>query len=133
MSTLRERISQYDLIYDSPACGWMDGISIGNGSLCALAYEAERAYPEFLVNHHALWDNRVSEFHRHSMADIRRIATKKMSFREEMKKEMGLWLTSGEDFRGNGRYFVRMNLATSYRNVVEGCRRLKAFLDKKMG
>ena len=87
MSTLRERISQYDLIYDSPACGWMDGISLGNGSLCVLAYEAERAYPEFLVNHHALWDNRVSEFHRHTMEDIRRIATEKKSFREEMKKE----------------------------------------------
>lgn len=87
MSTLRERISQYDLIYDSPACGWLDGISTGNGSLCALAYDAERVYPEFLVNHHALWDNRFTEFQRHPIEHIRRIADENLPYREEMEKE----------------------------------------------
>jgi len=53
-------------------------------------------------------------------------------FCNKLKKATGLWLTSGKDFRGNGLYFVRMNVATSYDNVVDGCNRLKRFLKQKM-
>ena len=87
MSTLRERISQYDLIYQSPARNWMDGIASGNGSLCSLAYNAESVYPEWLLNHHSLWDERISEFKRFPIEHIRKIAAEEFSFREEMVKE----------------------------------------------
>ena len=87
MSTLRERISQYDLIYKSPARSWMDGFSSGNGSMCAISYDAERAYPEFLVNHHSLWDLRYTEFQRLPIEEIRKIADEKRCFREAMSKE----------------------------------------------
>ena len=65
--------------------------------------------------------------------DLSKYTDDSEKFCDELKKDGGLWLTSGKDFYGNGRYFVRMNLATSYDNVVEGCSRLKAFLNKKMG
>ena len=52
-------------------------------------------------------------------------------FCDELKKQTGLWLTFGKDFRGNGKHFVRMNVATSFANVVDGCNRLKEFLSKK--
>ena len=52
-------------------------------------------------------------------------------FCDELKKEVGLWLSSGKDFYGNGQYFVRMNVATSFDNVVDGCNRLLKFISKK--
>jgi len=62
--------------------------------------------------------------------DLKDYTSDSEQFCDELKKEEGLWLTSGKDFRGNGQYFVRMNLATSFDNVVDGCNRLLKFLNK---
>ncbi len=87
MSRLRKRISQYDLIYNSPARGWLDGLAIGNGSMCALNYDSENGIPEWLVNHHSLWDERTSVFKRHPMEHVRRVAAGEFPFFSEMVKE----------------------------------------------
>ena len=87
MSTLRNRISQYDLIYKAPAQDWLDGIPAGNGTLCSLAYDANRVYPEYLLNHNELWDERCTGFKRFPISHIRKIAAGELPFREEMQKE----------------------------------------------
>ena len=87
MNKLRENISQYDLIYQSPARNWLDGISIGNGRLCAIAYDGEGAYPEWLVNHHSLWNETCIGFKRHPMNHIRKVASGELPFYDEMVKE----------------------------------------------
>lgn len=63
--------------------------------------------------------------------DLHEYTSDSEKFCDELKKDVGLWLSSGKDFYGNGQYFVRMNVATSFDNVVDGCNRLKAFLRKK--
>ena len=87
MKQLQKQISQYDLIYKSPARHWLDGLSIGNGTMCAIAYDAEGAYPEWLVNHHALWNENCRGFKRHPMSHIRKIAAGELPYIEEMSKE----------------------------------------------
>ncbi len=87
MKQLQKQISQYDLIYKSPARHWLDGLNIGNGTMCAMAYDAEGAYPEWLVNHHTLWNENCKGFVRHPMSHIRKIAAGELSFIEEMSKE----------------------------------------------
>lgn len=87
MQKLRDLISEYDLIYRSPARHWLDGLSIGNGRLCALAYDAEGAFPEWLVNHHTLWDERCSGFKRLPLEHVRKVASGELNFLKEMGKE----------------------------------------------
>lgn len=87
MLNLQDKISQYDLIYDSPARSWIDGLAIGNGVMNALAYDADGAAPEWLVNHYALWDERSSEFKRLPMEQIRRIASGELDYVSELSKE----------------------------------------------
>ena len=87
MDCLRKKISQYDLVYRSPARHWLDGISIGNGTMCAIAYDAEGAFPEWLVNHHSLWNETCYGFKRHPMSHIRKIAAGELPFLQEMVKE----------------------------------------------
>ena len=87
MQNLRNLISEYDLIYQSPARSWLDGLAIGNGKLCALAYDSENVFPEWLVNHNQLWDERCAGFNRHPIEHVRRIAAGELSFRDEMPKE----------------------------------------------
>ena len=60
--------------------------------------------------------------------DLRKYTDDSLSFCEELKKETGLWLTPGMGFHGDGRYCVRMNVATSFANVKDGCDRLLSFL-----
>lgn len=83
----KEYLSQYDLIYKSPSRSWTDGIPLGNGSLGALAYEAEGFHPEWTINKNDVWDYRVPKFKRHSMEHIRRIVSEDMNFTYEMGKE----------------------------------------------
>ncbi|MBQ9770883.1 MAG: hypothetical protein IJW23_03565 [Lentisphaeria bacterium] len=87
MQELRDIISEYDLVYQAPARGWLDGISIGNGSMCALAYDAGNVFPEWLVNHNKLWDERCSGFNRLPLEHVRKVAAGELSFLEEMSKE----------------------------------------------
>ena len=60
--------------------------------------------------------------------DVSKYTNNSKEFAEDLKKKTGLWLTCGLGFRGNGKYFVRMNVATSYKNVVDGCNRLKKYI-----
>ena len=63
--------------------------------------------------------------------DLSKYTDDSEKFCDELKKEVGLWLSPGKDFYGNGQYFVRMNVATSFDNVVDGCNRLLKFISKK--
>ena len=63
--------------------------------------------------------------------DLSKYTDDSEKFCDDLKKEVGLWLSSGKDFYGNGQYFVRMNVATSFDNVVDGCNRLLKFISKK--
>lgn len=87
MNKQQNTISQYDLIYESPARSWLDGVSIGNGTMCAISYDAEGAFPEWLVNHHSLWNETCAGFKRHPMSHIRKIAAGELPFAKEMTKE----------------------------------------------
>ena len=60
--------------------------------------------------------------------DVSKYTNNSKEFAEDLKKKTGLWLTCGLGFRGNGKHFVRMNVATSYKNVVDGCNRLKKYI-----
>lgn len=62
--------------------------------------------------------------------DLRKYTDNSLSFCGQLKKETGLWLTPGMGFHGDGRYCVRMNVATSFDNVKDGCDRLLTFLKK---
>ena len=42
-----------------------------------------------------------------------------------LRREAGLWLSSGAEYRGNGGTFLRMNLACPRSRLEEGLRRLK--------
>ena len=83
----KEYLSQYDLIYKSPSRHWADGLPLGNGSLGALAYEAEGFYPEWTINKNDVWDYRNPKYKRHDMEYIRKIASEDMNFAKEMQKE----------------------------------------------
>jgi hypothetical protein len=52
-----ERLSQHDLIYDSPPLWWQDGLVLGNGSLGAVFYAPEGL--EWLINKTDVIDGRV--------------------------------------------------------------------------
>ena len=49
---------------------------------------------------------------------------------EYIRNETGLILSSGSIYGEGGKYFLRMNLATSKENVLDGLNRLKKALDK---
>lgn len=83
----KEYLSQYDLIYNSPSRSWTDGMPLGNGSLGALAYEAEGFYPEWTINKNDVWDYRMPKYKRHSVEHIRKIVSENMNFAKEMQKE----------------------------------------------
>lgn len=46
-----------------------------------------------------------------------------------IREKTGLYLNNGKAYRGDGRYFLRMNIACPRANVVDGMNRLKAALD----
>jgi cystathionine beta-lyase len=46
-------------------------------------------------------------------------------FNEFLKEKTGLYLANGENYRGNGNKFLRMNLATQRSRVEDGLNRLK--------
>ena len=52
-------------------------------------------------------------------------------FCSELREFNGLYISSGNIFGKNGQYFVRINLATSKSNVIDGLNRLKEFVDFK--
>ena len=62
--------------------------------------------------------------------DISKYSDDSEKFCDELKAKTGLWLSHGKQFRGDGLTFVRMNIATSFANVIDGCNRLKSFIEK---
>ena len=58
--------------------------------------------------------------------DCRRATEDVTSFAAFLRKEVGLYLSTGEQYGGDGRYFLRMNIACPREVVQEGLKRLKA-------
>ncbi len=61
--------------------------------------------------------------------DIKELNMDSDEFVNTLRKYNGLYISSGNIFGDNGKGFVRINLATSYKNVVDGFNRLKDFVD----
>ena len=45
---------------------------------------------------------------------------------EHIRRTTGLYLTAGGQYRGNGRYFLRMNTACQRKTLIDGLERLRA-------
>lgn len=48
-------------------------------------------------------------------------------FAEELKKNYGLWVSPGSIFKGNGKSFIRINIATSLKNVKLAMEKLENY------
>jgi len=59
---MKDFISQYDIIYESPARRWENGLPIGNGGLGSLAYAP--LHPEWVINKNDVYDYRTAPFKR---------------------------------------------------------------------
>lgn len=53
---MQDIISQYDIIYESPARRWEDGLPFGNGSIGGLAYAP--LHPQWVINKNDVYDYR---------------------------------------------------------------------------
>ena len=58
--------------------------------------------------------------------DCRQAAEDITSFAALLREEVGLYLSAGEQYGGDGKYFLRMNIACPREVVQEGLKRLKA-------
>ncbi len=47
-----------------------------------------------------------------------------------IREKTGLYLSNGEQFKGNGKYFIRMNVATQRYRVVDGIKRFKNAIEE---
>ena len=57
--------------------------------------------------------------------DVSKITNDVKKFTQYLKNKYKLWVSSGDSYGANGEGFIRINLATSYKNVVDGMNRLK--------
>ena len=57
--------------------------------------------------------------------DFSNITSNTTELRDFIRKETGLFLSDGEEYRGNGLSFLRMNIATQFERVKDGMNRLK--------
>lgn len=62
--------------------------------------------------------------------DITKVCNDSEAFVNELRKETGLFLSNGKQFGTGGEGHVRMNVATSLKNVKDACERLKKFIRK---
>ena len=60
--------------------------------------------------------------------DISEYGMKSGLFASRLREATGLYISSGEIYGGDGDRFVRINLATSYKNVKDACERIKRFI-----
>jgi cysteine-S-conjugate beta-lyase len=51
-----------------------------------------------------------------------------VAFTQMIREKTGLYLSEGAEFGGNGRYFVRLNIACPGSVLMEGLERLKRAL-----
>ena len=63
--------------------------------------------------------------------DISSISNDSVSFCKNLRESTGLYVSEGEEYGTNGKKFIRMNIATSRKNVLDGLNRLKYFVNKK--
>lgn len=63
--------------------------------------------------------------------DISSISNDSVSFCKNLRESTGLYVSEGEEYGTNGKKFIRMNIATSRKNVLDGLNRLKFFVNKK--
>ena len=57
--------------------------------------------------------------------DFSNITSNTTELRDFIRKETGLFLSDGEEYRGNGLSFLRMNIATQFERIKDGMNRLK--------
>ena len=105
---------------------WMDAVCeyIGENRDYAERYIAERI-PEIRARHlegsYLLW------------LDCRGLGMEQADLCRMMAQEAGVGLGDGLGFGEAGRGFLRMNLATQRRNVVQGLENIRAALDRRKG
>ena len=63
--------------------------------------------------------------------DVSKVTDNVKRFTAKLKRKYKLWVSSGDTFGSNGAGFIRINLATSHANVVEGMNRLKKAVEDK--
>lgn len=56
--------------------------------------------------------------------DCSKITSDSEELRDFIRGETGLWLSAGAEYRGNGRYFLRMNIACPKSRLLDGLERL---------
>ncbi len=66
-------------------------------------------------------------------ADGRHFSRNSFSFAFEILEEAGVGVTPGIDFGINGEGFIRFSYANSVENIKEAFRRIRRFLEKKLG
>ncbi len=57
--------------------------------------------------------------------DFSEVTTNTTELRDFIREKTGLFLSDGEEYRGNGLLFLRMNIATQFERVKDGMNRLK--------
>ena len=62
--------------------------------------------------------------------DISYYSNESDKFSNDLKEKIGIWVSDGNQFKGNGKSFIRVNVATSLENVKDFCDRIKKYLDK---
>lgn len=63
--------------------------------------------------------------------DISKVSTDSPSFCKELREKTGLFVNDGAEYGEPGRSFIRINLATQKKNVLDGLERLKSFVEEK--
>ena len=63
--------------------------------------------------------------------DISYYSLNSVEFCDELRKETGLYVSDGMEYGTNGASFIRINIATSKANVIDGMHRLARFIEKK--
>lgn len=63
--------------------------------------------------------------------DISYYSSNSVEFVKELRKETGLYVSDGMEYGLNGASFIRVNIATSKKNVEDGMHRLEMFIQKK--
>lgn len=62
--------------------------------------------------------------------DVKDITNNVKKFTQKLKEKYGLWVSSGDSYGDNGEGFIRINLATSFDNVVTCMNKLKQAVDE---
>ena len=64
--------------------------------------------------------------------DVSKITNDAKDLCDFIRKETGLWLSSGEIYGENGKSFFRINIATQRKNIIDGMHRLKLGIELYM-